>query len=160
MLSSVLVSLPAGGGATGTGSGGALGRIGGSVGSWGISGFQQPVGLPNTYQGEVAGVTSNTTWNTIKGGQAVPLKFEIFAGGTEKTSVSDVHGIYLYSLPCTVGEENPVLMDMDSSGDTELRYTDGHFIQNWKTPKGANKCYRVVLRTKDGSALTAFFKTK
>ena len=40
-------------------------------------------------------------WNTIKGGQAVPLKFNLFttAGGTELTNVTDVLGFTLAGCP-------------------------------------------------------------
>ena len=101
-------------------------------------------------------------WNTIKGGQTVPLKFELFttAGGTELTSVSDVLGFTLVGLPCMTGWEDPLDPDFTTQGATVLRYSDGQFIQNWETPKGANKCYRVTMTARDGSQLSAFFKTK
>lgn len=56
-------------------------------------------------------------------------------------------------------------VDFVTSGATELRYSGtpgsgGQFIQNWQTPKAANKCYRTVLTTSDSSVLVAFFKTK
>ena len=62
-----------------------------SITAWSLSGFLQPVGIPNTYPG-MPSVTTNTLWNTIKGGQTVPLKFKLYAsvGGTELTSVTDV----------------------------------------------------------------------
>ena len=43
-----------------------------------------------------------------------------------------------------------------------LRYDTqgGQFIFNWQTPKGAGKCYDVILKTQDGSSITAHFKTK
>ena len=50
------------------------------LGPWTITGFYQPVDMIN-------GVV-----NTIKGGSTVPLKFNIYAGGVERTSVSDVQG--------------------------------------------------------------------
>ena len=46
-----------------------------SITAWSLSGFLQPVGIPNTYPG-MPSVTTNTLWNTIKGGQTVPLKFK------------------------------------------------------------------------------------
>jgi hypothetical protein len=133
-----------------------------SITGWNLSGFLQPVGIPNTYPGMGPGVTSSTTWNTIKGGQTVPLKFQIFTGvgGAEITNVSEVEGFWLWSLPCTAGVETPVDADFATTGSTALRYEGGQFIQNWQTPKGANKCYQVTMKTKDGSALTAYFKAK
>jgi hypothetical protein len=43
-----------------------------------------------------------------------------------------------------------------------LRYdtTAGQFIQNWKTPTGAGSCYIATMTAKDGSAISAQFKTK
>ena len=60
-----------------------IGYVNGSftVNAWTITGFYQPVDmLP-------IGVV-----NTVKGGSTVPLKFNIYAGGVERTSVSDVQG--------------------------------------------------------------------
>ena len=129
--------------------------------AWTLSGFYQPVGIPNTFPG-APGAPSNSVWNTIKGGQTVPLKFELFtsAGGTELTSVSDVAGFALAALPCSAGLDDPVDPDFSMNGSTVLRYADGQFIVNWDSPKGANKCYRVTMTARDGSQLSTFFKTK
>ena len=48
-----------------------------TINAWTITGFYQPV--------DMGGVV-----NTVKGGSTVPLKFNIYAGNVEKTSVSDV----------------------------------------------------------------------
>ena len=48
-----------------------------TVNAWTITGFYQPVDM-------------NGVVNTVKGGSTVPLKFNIYAGGVERTSVSDV----------------------------------------------------------------------
>jgi hypothetical protein len=132
-----------------------------SITAWTLSGFFQPVGIPNTFAGAPI-MPPNNVWNTIKGGQAVPLKFELFtsAGGTELTSVTEVTGFTLAALPCSTGYDDPVDPDFTVGGSTVLRYSDGQFIQNWETPKGANRCYRVTMTARDGSQLSAFFKTK
>jgi hypothetical protein len=119
---------------------------------WTINGFYQPVDmLPS-------GVV-----NTVKGGSTVPLKFNIYAGGVERTSVSDVQGgtCQLFEQNCSAGTEDP-MGDLPNTGATALRYdTTGHqFIQNWQTPKGANHCYVVRMTAIDGSVITAYFKTK
>jgi hypothetical protein len=130
-----------------------------SITPWSLSGFHAPIGLANTYAGLPL---APAIWNTIKGGQTVPLKFNLFtsAGGAELTSVTDVLSFVLAELPCSAAAEDPVDPDFTSTGGTTLRYTDGHFIQNWATPKGANRCYRVTMTARDGSRLSAFFKTK
>ncbi len=132
-----------------------------SITAWSLSGFLQPVGIPNTYPG-MPSATTNTLWNTIKGGQTVPLKFKLYAsvGGTELTSVTDVQGFALAALPCAQGLEDPIDPDFSVPGGTILRYDGTQFIQNWQTPKGANQCYRITMTARDGSRLTAFFKTK
>ena len=69
-----------------------------TITAWALSGFFQPIGIPNTYPGVPAALG---VWNTIKGGQTVPLKFRLFAtaGGTELTSITDVSGFSLTSCP-------------------------------------------------------------
>ncbi|HVG84376.1 MAG TPA: YDG domain-containing protein, partial [Vicinamibacterales bacterium] len=132
-----------------------------SITAWTLSGFFQPVGISNTYPG-VPAVQPGLLWNTIKGGQTVPLKFELFAtaGGAELTSLGDVSGFSLTLLSCSTGVEDPVEPEFVTPGATVLRYTDGQFIQNWDSPKGGGRCYRVTMTARDGSQLSAFFKTK
>jgi hypothetical protein len=117
---------------------------------WTLKGFYQPVDmLP-------LGVV-----NTVKGGSTVPLKFEVFAGSTELTSVDVVKTFTVQQVGCGfTGTEDPI--ELYSTGGTSLRYdsTGGQFIQNWQTPKAAGKCYTVILTTDDGSMITALFKTK
>jgi hypothetical protein len=138
-----------------------------TVGAWHLTGFYQPVGIPNSVHTAPSAPlplpVSQTIWNSIKGGQTVPLKFEIFAsaGGTERTNVSDVQGFSLVQVQCSGSPyEDPV--DFTTNGNTSLRYDgpEGQFIQNWKTPSGANKCYRATMTAIDGSAISAFFKAK
>jgi MBG domain (YGX type) len=121
-----------------------------TVSTWTITGFYQPV--------DMGGVV-----NTVKGGSTVPLKFNIYAGGVERTSVSDVmYGtVQVAEYGCSGGPEDP-MGDLPNTGATALRYdTTGHqFIQNWATPKAPNKCYRVRMTAADGSIIEALFKTK
>jgi hypothetical protein len=127
-----------------------------TIGAWTLRGFYQPVDMPNP----------GIVWNTIKGGSTVPLKFNLFAGGVEKTSTSDIFSFAYGEVAClTAGLEDPVDTTLLTSGGTVLRYSgtpglDGQFIQNWQTPKVPGKCYRVAMTAKDGSTLSAFFKTK
>jgi hypothetical protein len=131
-----------------------------SITAWHLNGFHPPVGVVNTYSDSA--ITSTTRWNTIKGGQTVPLKFNLHSmvGGAELKSVSDVLGFQLVAITCVPsGNEDPV-ETFPTTGGTSLRYEDGQFIQNWQSPKGANKCYRVTMTARDGSQLNAFFMTK
>jgi hypothetical protein len=119
-----------------------------SILAWTLNGFYQPVDMGGVF-------------NTVKGGSTVPLKFEVFAGLTELTSTSVVQSFVQTRIACdtsaTIDE-----IEVTTTGGTSLRYdtTAGQFIQNWKTPTGANTCYRVTMTTADGSSLIAFFRLK
>ncbi|HEX6408120.1 MAG TPA: PxKF domain-containing protein [Gemmatimonadales bacterium] len=99
--------------------------------------------------------------NSIKGGQSVPLKFEVFVGNTERTDVAAVKSFTQSQVTCPM-EAATDAIEVTSTGGTVLRYdaTAGQFIQNWQTPKTAGKCYRVTMTTLDDSSVYAYFKTK
>jgi hypothetical protein len=102
-------------------------------------------------------------WNTVKGGQTVPLKFNVYAGDVEQTSTSAIAGFTTIKVNCVSGGiyEDAVEQAFLTTEGTSLRYdgTDGQFIQNWKTPTGTD-CYRATVKFADGSSLSAFFKLK
>jgi hypothetical protein len=132
------------------------------------TGFYQPVGVPNSVF-TASGTTPNppaanssTVWNAIKGGQTVPLKFNVFAGTVEKTSLSDISAFTQTKLnSCSAGAGEVETEVLETTGQTTLRYTDGQWVQNWKTPKGSSDaCYRATVTFADGSSLSAFFKVK
>lgn len=117
--------------------------------AWDLYGFYNPV--------EMDGV-----FNVIKGGQTVPLKFEIHAG-VELTYTSYVESLKYKKIACpSNGDFEPIEGDALSSGGTVLRYDAdaGQFIYNWKTPIGKNVCWEVTLTTDDGSQIAARFQTK
>ncbi len=120
-----------------------------TVGAWTLKGFYQPVDM-------------NGVWNVIKGGQTVPLKFEVFAGSTELTSTSEIKSFTTAVIACGAPSATADEVEVTTTGGTSLRYdaTSGQFIQNWQTPKGAGICYRATMTTQDGSSLVALFKTK
>lgn len=120
-----------------------------SVTAWTLRGFFQPVDLSGT-------------WNSVKGGATVPLKFEVFAGATELTAVSAVSGFTVKGVACPGASIVTDDIEMTSTGGTSLRYdaTAGQFIQNWQTPKKPGSCYQVTMTTQDGSTTTALFKLK
>jgi hypothetical protein len=139
-----------------------------TIAAWSLAGFYQPVGEASSKiqtPGSAALLPAATTvWNTVKNGSTVPFKFNVFvsSGGTELTNVADVIGFTATKVGCTAGAEDPVDVEFVTTGATALRYdTTAHqFIQNWQTPKGAGSCYRVTMMAKDGSTISAFFKTK
>jgi hypothetical protein len=102
-------------------------------------------------------------WNIAKGGSTVPLKFNVYAGTVEKTSLSDISGFQTFKLNACSGGlgEDPV--DFTTTGNTSLRYDTSamQWIQNWKTPSvSSDTCYRTMVTFADGSSLEAFFKLK
>lgn len=122
---------------------------------WTNKGFFAPVDMS---------VTPTIVWNMVKGGQTVPLKFEIFAGTVEQTDVAAVKGIVANGVACAPGLSAAISLDeLATSGNSVLRYdgTSGFFIVNWQTPRLAKQCYEVVMTAADGSTITrAFFQTK
>jgi hypothetical protein len=115
-------------------------------------------------------------WNSIKGGQTVPLKFKAYritsAGtlGTEITTTVPLSIVVKTLSTCNGGVVDGEILP-DTTGGTSFRYSDGQFIFNWATPKQANKCYRVYVHSEDGSDLMytttmgdvakeAYFKSK
>lgn len=121
-----------------------------TVAPWTRTGFYQPVDM-------------NGTWNTVKGGSTVPLKFEVFKGSTELTDTSAIKSFTQAIVPCGAGPLDAIEeVVINDTGGTTLRYdsTGGQFIQNWKTPKSPGICYRVTMTTQDAYFLQALFKLK
>jgi hypothetical protein len=118
-----------------------------------LTGFYQPIDM-------------NDTVNTVKNGSTVPVKFELFKGGTELTSTSAVTSTKSNAIDCSALSGDPEdAIETVATGGTSLRYdtTGGQFIYNWTTPKGANqvgKCYSLTMTAADSSTMTALFKLK
>ncbi|KAB7741879.1 hypothetical protein GA707_16835 [Nostocoides sp. F2B08] len=94
--------------------------------------------------------------NTVKGGSTVPLQFRVFDGDTEITDPAVVESFTVTSVVCPDEDSPAEEVEFTTTGKTELRYADGRFQQNWKTPK-TKGCYQVTVATTDGAALTADF---
>ena len=144
-----------------------------TIGAWHMAGFHQPVGAINSIVlapgAPLPAGNAGTMWHMIKGGNTVPLKFNVFTaeGGTELTTTSSaIASFQAWRLASCVGgtAEDALEAAELSTGGTLLRYdvTGGQFIQNWQTPKvgGSDSCYRATVTAKDGSTISAFFKVK
>jgi hypothetical protein len=148
-----------------------------SILAWNANGkgFYAPVGADAAHSIFTAANTTPTpttlpsgmVWNTIKGGQTVPLKFNIFAGSTEMTGAnafpaSDLTKAFqAQKLNTCVDPTASDPVDFTTTGQTTLRYdtTAMQWIQNWATPKVATTtCYRTWVTFADGSTLEAFFQ--
>lgn len=97
--------------------------------------------------------------NDQKGGSTVPLKFNVAVNGVQKT---DTAGLQFSLTRVNCSTSAPIAAAaFTMTGGTALRYEDGQFIANWKTPTDAGACYVVKMTTTaDGGAISATFKIK
>ncbi|GAB5078933.1 hypothetical protein ARTHROSP310_20750 [Arthrobacter sp. AD-310] len=118
------------------------------VKAWTLKGFYQPVDM-------------NGVLNTVKGGNTVPAKFEIFAGSTELTDPA-LAKFSTQKITCSLLSPVDEIEETTATGSTSLRYdaTAGQFIYNWKTPTGTGTCYKLTMTANDGSTISANFKLK
>jgi MBG domain-containing protein/Big-like domain-containing protein len=140
-----------------------------TIGAWNAQGhgFYAPVGVANSIFTAAPGTPPTTNpgeyWNTAKGGSTIPLKFNVFAGEVEKTSLSDIAGFQAAKLNACSGGSGEEVVEFVTTGSTNLRYdtTAMQWIQNWQTPKvNTDSCYRAWVTFRDGSSLEAFFKLR
>jgi hypothetical protein len=132
---------------------------------WNVVGFHQPVGIASSrFVPDGALPTGPVVWNTARGGSTIPLKFNVYAGATEITSVDTIGATFsLYLVTCSSGSEAPVEAEagVSAPGSTFLVYADGQFHRNWQTSKvSRDTCFRLTTRFADGSALHAYFKLR
>lgn len=129
-----------------------------------------------TFKGFAKPVKANVV-NKVKAGSTVPLKFKVLVGGVNAKSTRVVTGITAQQYDCTtlalMGSATSVTKDHKG---LRLRFYDGSFHQNWKTPKMPKKvamtkvkgkkpvpvgvCYMVTVTTQDASTLSAKFQLK
>jgi hypothetical protein len=129
-----------------------------------IIGFDSPVDM-------TLGTDLSPYWNSVKGGQTVPLKFRVYnLNGTEVTSIAGLSA-WASSVTCVNGDLDPTLLPTELATNTGLMRTGDRFHFNWAVPKTAGKCYQVYIKTPDGSTvmvasmagtpeLEAYFKSK
>ncbi|WP_251041885.1 PxKF domain-containing protein [Arthrobacter sp. ISL-30] len=116
--------------------------------------------LPWTVSGFMAPVDMAGAWNTVKGGSTVPFRFELFDGATELTDLSKVKSFSTASVACPGPGAVTDEIETVTTDVTGLVYQDGHFQQNWKTPKKAGSCLQVTMTAQDETKLTANFIIK
>jgi hypothetical protein len=117
--------------------------------AWTPTGFYKPVDM------------GEDVLNTVKGGSTVPLKFNVYAGTTEKTDLASVKSVTSQLTTCKWDAvQDPI--DAVMTGGTSLRYDTlaGQFVYNWQTPKQPGKCYVVTATMLDNSIIKAFFMLK
>lgn len=126
-------------------------------------GFYAPV--------DMTPVGSTRVFNTLKGGQTVPLKFELFNARTmvEQTSLSalgadaaqQAAAFRVQQVTCATGGATEDAVELTTTGGTAVRYdtTGGQYVQNWKTPTTVGACYAASVTAVDGTTVgAAYFK--
>lgn len=128
-----------------------------TITAWTLKGFYKPVKM--------------NAVNKVKAGSTVPLKFRVYKGAAKATGASVVASLTARQYDCTtlapIGAPVPVAA---SHKGLRLKYRDGAFHQNWRTPKlpkapkakgkkpaSLTACYQITLTTQDASTLTARF---
>lgn len=112
-----------------------------------IIGFDSPV--------DMTLVGTERNYNSVKNGQTVPLKFRVFnLNGTEVTTTVGLSA-FAHSVSCLSGDIDPTILPIDSTNGAGLMRTGDRFHFNWAVPKGAGKCYQIVIQTVDGSTAMA-----
>ncbi len=109
---------------------------------WTLVGFAKPVDM--------------TAPNEVKGGSQVPLKFRVFAGTTELSTLEAVVGLGQVQVGCDT--ERLVGTPEPADSRSPLRYdAAGGFGWSWLSPRLPGTCWLVWVETLDGSRLSAEF---
>ena len=115
------------------------------------------------WNGFFAPVDNNGTVNLIKGGQSVPLKWNVPNGsGGWIGSLAIISSVKQTTVTCASGAPADEI-EAPTSGATSLRYDTAanQYIYNWQSPKTpVGACYRLSVNLTDGSSRTAMFRTK
>jgi hypothetical protein len=131
------------------------------------TGFYQPVGVPNSVFVPAGGTRPSpdaaTVWNVAKGGQTIPLKFNVYVDDVERSTTTGItFTTTTFACPGTSTSLSDEV-DFTTTGNTSLRYdsVERQFIQNWKTPSvSRDTCYRTTVTLHDGSTISAFFRLR
>lgn len=118
------------------------------VGPWTIVGFDKPVEMGSM--------------NSQKGGAPVPLKFEVFAGSVELTTLDAIASMEQQRFNCETSAPMGAPAPVAAAPGYTLRYDAGagQFMGKWDSPKLPSSCWLVIVRTADGSSISAAFKLK
>lgn len=122
-------------------------QLGYTVLPWTLVGFANPISM--------------TAPNVVKGGSSVNLKFEIFAGTTELTSLDAV--AMVLQTPISCGTSAPLARPtLAPSKGSSLRYdtNSGQYLVKWDVPASAGSCWLVSVVAADGSSLQATFQVR
>jgi len=94
-----------------------------------------------------------TGLNVVRRGTPVQLRFEVFAGVVELTTLDAVVGLVQNPVACGDGTSLGAPAAADSR--SPLRYGGGQYAWSWLAPRDPGSCWQVAVETADGSTLTA-----
>ena len=112
---------------------------------WTLVGFANPISM--------------VALNQVKAGSTANLKFQVFAGAAELTTLDAVAAFTQTQISCaTLAPVGPTTSALLGKG-ASLRYS-AQFQAKWDPPASAKTCWAVAIATADGSSLTATFQLK
>jgi hypothetical protein len=118
--------------------------------AWTLVGFNKPIEM--------------TGFNMLRPGGTAQLKFEAFAGPIQLTSADIVTSVDQEQLTCAIepkkGKGGPAASGPGGGATTIEAGGNGRFTVRWQAPDLAGTCWRVTVRTLDGSSLSASFQLR
>jgi hypothetical protein len=105
-------------------------------------------------------VDGQPTVNSGKAGRAYPVKFRLASGDAPVTDLGAVTSVRYRSVPCSgLTQTTEDALEVEVTGASALRVTDGTFHVNWATPS-TRGCYQLVISLSDGGTLRADFNLR
>jgi hypothetical protein len=98
--------------------------------------------------------TSTTiVWNSVKAGQAVPIKWRLLANGAPVADPASFSGVSAHPVSCSATTAIEAPVEQTSPGNALLTYQgDGFWQFNWKTLSNyKGTCQALVVRFNDGT---------
>jgi hypothetical protein len=125
----------------------------------------QQVTVVYDWHGFFAPLDNLPTVNSVKGGQTVPVKWNVpTPGGSYIRDTAIVSKLEIATVACEAeGSEYENAIEAETTGNSGLRYdlSAEQYVYNWKTSKAMkNSCRLFILGLNDGSYHYAKFKVK
>jgi hypothetical protein len=121
--------------------------------AWTLEGFSKPI--------------DTTGFNSLRAGGTAQLKFEVFAGSIQLTSVDIIASVGVEQIACPPEPTKSKGSGGGGSGagggatsSTVEASGGGRFNLRWQSPELPDTCWRVTVGTIDGSSLSASFRLR
>jgi len=113
------------------------------------------------FTGFFSPVSNPPTLNSVKAGQAIPVKFSL--SGNKGLDIFAANNPYTISLNCSTSDPGVDITETVNAGGSSLSYSSGsdQYDYVWKTDSSwAGTCRQLVVTLNDGSVHVANFKFK